>query len=77
MKSLREKLKDLGVPEKDMSNYCSDLQVLFTKKRFKIIKDLVDYPQNIERHLSNVKGQKWFGKSFIEIPFAYTEYYNE
>ncbi len=72
-KTLRQQLKANGVPVSDLSNHATDLQVLYTEERLELIKSLVDYPQNIEIHLSNIEGQAWHGKHFIEIPFAYTE----
>ncbi len=66
-----------NIPEENMNNYCSDLHILFSEEVWKWLMDNYEFPQNIKVQLSNVKGQSWYGKQFIEIPFVYTEYHTK
>ena len=74
--TLKEQLKKaLNLPESMFSNHCSDLQVLGNGRVINWLKENYEFYQNVERHISNVKGQNWFGQMYLEIPFAYEEYY--
>ncbi len=67
--------KALNISEESFGHYCSDLQILYTKEVMDWLEDNYDFMANVKIHTSNVKGQDWYGKRFIEIPFAYSEYY--
>jgi len=60
----------LNVPDSEFSTHSSDLYVIHTEKRLEWLKKWLTYPQNIVVSTSNVKGQDWYNKEFIEIPFA-------
>ena len=73
--TLKEQIKKaLNIPESDFHNYNSDLQILYSEKVMNWLKKNYEFKQNVTVHKSNIKGQPWYGKRFIEIPFAYEEY---
>ena len=74
----KELLQEMfNIPNENISNYCSDLQILFDKKIMDWLMENYPYPKIIELKVSDVKGQSWYCKQFIEIPFAYTEYHKK
>jgi len=73
--TLKERIKEaLNIPEENFHNHNSDLQILYSEEIMAWLKENDTYPQNITTHMSDVSGQSWYGKRFIEIPFAYEEY---
>lgn len=74
-KSLRTQLLEIGIPESDISSYCSDLHLIYSKEREQWLKENYKYWCNIQIHRANVEGHKWHGKRFFDIPFAYIEHY--
>lgn len=77
-KTLKQQLKQtLNLPESHFDNYCSDLLVLYSERVYKWLNEYYEFPQNSKVSVSNVQGSNWYGKQFIEIPFAYTEYNNK
>jgi hypothetical protein len=69
MESIKTRIQDeLSVPDSDISGWQSDLYILYTEDRYKWLKDNLE-PQNIEVKISDVKGQSWYGKKFIVLPF--------
>ena len=74
--TLKEKIiKALEIPEDNFSNSSNDLMILYSDEVMNWLKANYEFPQNIKVDTSNVKGQSWYGKRFIEIPFAYEEFY--
>lgn len=76
--TLRQFLIEQGVPEDEMDTWASDLMVLHTPQRERLIAAYnqryhMNYRPRIKQ--SNVKGQDWYGKLFLDIPFGYAEYY--
>ncbi len=64
--NLKEEIKvKFNIPEDHFNIYESDLHVLFDQ-------DIINYLNLKELgyaiHFSNVEGQAWFGKRFIDIP---------
>lgn len=57
-------------PEADVDYYQSDLHILYDKKIHDWLKANYKYPENLKVMASDVKGQPWYGKRFIEIPFV-------
>ncbi len=64
-----------NIPEDHFHNYCSDLQILYNEEIHQWLMDNFSHPSNIELHIADVKGSDWYGKKFIEVPFAYVEYH--
>jgi hypothetical protein len=76
--TLKEKLiLALRLTENDFDFHNSDLLILYSEKVINWLKENYEFPQNIKVDNSNVKGQPWYGKKFIEIPFAYEEYFTK
>jgi len=77
-KTFLDKLKEkFGLNEDQISNHCSDLYVLPTDEdqRKDIRKFAEDEGWSIQNSYSNVEGNPWYGKWFVEIPFAFPDYY--
>jgi len=76
--TLKEQIqKALNVPEDFFSNHCSDLQILYNDEIISWLRANYKFMQNVEIHVSDVEGQSWYGKVFIEIPFAFDEYHSK
>jgi hypothetical protein len=69
-KTLKEKIKEqFGFTDDQFSSYCSDLYVLTSDPVVK--KFAADNGFKSARFTwSDVKGQSWYAKPFLEIPFA-------
>lgn len=61
----------LNMPKSDFHHYQRDLQILFSERVMEWLQAHYEFKQNVTVHKSNIKGQPWYGKRFIEIPFAY------
>ena len=68
MRQLKELLKEkFNLDDSQFSHHESDLYVLYKK-------EIADFLKSINKGyvicMSNVEGQDWFGKSFIDMPFG-------
>lgn len=76
MATLKEQIKQaLNTKEENFSNHCSNLYILYAKSIHTWLKDNYEFFNNVTVRHSNVRGQSWYGKAYIEIPFAYMEEY--
>lgn len=76
--TLKEQLKlALGLTEDCFSNHNSDLLILFSDDTMDWLTVNYEFSQNIKIVISDVKGQSWYEKRYIEIPFAYEEYFTK
>lgn len=72
--SLKEDIKKkFNLCERELQHYCADLQIL-PRSQEQLIEIMAfikggDWRPIIYR--SDVKGQSWYGRAFIEVPFAY------
>jgi len=69
-------IKEFNLVEGEVSHYCTDLQICPEKVT---VNDITHYLRqnyehfnNVEVQVSDIQGQEWYGKRFIEIPFACT-----
>ena len=79
-KTLRQKLiEDANVPENEISNYQSDLWVLYTPERMEFIRNNYEHTTDsfLKTFTSDVEWQDWYNKVVIEIVFGYQEFFNE
>jgi len=74
--SLKKQLiKAFNMSESDFDNSNSDLFVLYSEKVMKWLKANYEFFKNVTISYSNVKGQSWYRRRFIEIPFSYEEFF--
>jgi len=69
-KTLKQKIKEqFGLKDEQFSSWCSDLYVLTSDPAVK--KFAADNGfKSAYFTRSDVKGQSWYNKTFLEIPFA-------
>ena len=68
---LREQLQaQFGLPDDSFDTYMSDLYVLYRDDVWQWIQQHYKFARSCRIESSNVKGQSWFGKRFINIPFG-------
>lgn len=55
-----------------ISTHATDLYILpeTQEERAEIIRQLTELRRSFTSELSNVEGQSWYGKLFIEVPFG-------
>lgn len=72
MKFIDKVKADLGLPDDHIDSHCSDLYLLPSKEcsQSQIAEWAKEQGLTPKGSYSNVKGQSWYGKHFIEIPFA-------
>ena len=71
--TLKQQIKQtLNLPDDHFHNYCSDLLVLHSERVYNWLKEHYKFFVNVKVVTGNVKGSDWYGKKFIDIPFAYT-----
>ena len=58
------------LPDESFDTYASDLYVLYRADVWQWLQQHYKYARNCRIETSNVSGQPWFGKRFIDIPFA-------
>jgi hypothetical protein len=69
--NLKEQMKkELNLTDDVFSHYATDLYVLYSKEIYNWLKQHYEFFNNIEIHTGDVNGNSWYGKLFIEIPFA-------
>lgn len=70
--SLKEAIqKQFGYADECFGNYESDLHVLPHSHEMKAVRDfIVSQGHTATIVYSNVEGQDWYGRYFIEVPFA-------
>lgn len=70
-KTMYQQLLELGMKESEIGNWCSDLHVLKNNISTKFVNEY-EFKQNVKTFRSEIDGLMWY-----EIPFAYSEYYND
>jgi len=74
MQTLKDQLKkELDLKESNFGNHYSDLHVLYSPEVDKWLKDNYEFYCNVVKELANIEGHKWYGKYFLDIPFAHVE----
>ena len=73
-------MEDLNLREDQFGSYYSDLYVLPDNDHQ--LDEIIGFAKqegctSVLRTYSDVEGQPWYGKQFVEIAFAYPEYYEE
>jgi len=63
--------QEFNLAESAFSHYQSDLMVLFRQDVYDWLMQNYGFPKNIKVWTSNVKGQTWYAKRVIELPFAF------
>ena len=73
--TLKEQIKQaLNTREENFSNHNTDLHILYAKSIDTWLKENYEFYKNVIVRHSNVRDQSWYGKAYIDIPFAYEEY---
>ena len=62
--------KRFNLPEDCFDSHCTDLYVLYTPELWDWLRVNYNWACNMTLERSNVAGQAWYGKHFIDIPFS-------
>jgi len=69
--TIREQLLKMGMQPEQIDNHCSDLYVLKNEISTEFVNNY-EFKSIVTKFRSEIDGLIWY-----EIPFAYTEYYEE